>query len=282
MIKLEHVEKKIRGKKILKGLTCELDDGIYGLLGPNGAGKTTLMRCLANVYRISGGELKMDGRPMWKQKNRVGYLPQTFGLFKELSIWDAMKYFCSLRHVGGDKRNKEIEELLRSVNLYDQRKKQVGKLSGGMLRRLGVAQAMIGNPKLILFDEPTAGLDPEERTRFKTALSNFGKQRTVIISTHIVDDIDACCDSVIVMRDGEILYVGSTDGLKNKASGMVYEVESTFLSDEKKHSYFIEKQYEKNGKIWYRILSATENDFMPAEPTIEDGYTAVIHDISEV
>lgn len=279
MVEINHVSKKIGKKQILKDINCAIDYGVYGLLGPNGAGKTTLMRCITNLYSLSSGEIKIGGIPTTKRKGlNIGYLPQSFGLFRELSVYDSMRYFCNLKGISKKNRQEEIDRCLNAVNMIEYKKKTCGKLSGGMIRRIGVAQALLKHPNLILFDEPTAGLDPEERMRFKNIISDFGNNETIIISTHIVEDIEACCDKVIVMGQGEVLCVKTCDELINMAAEKVFLCEKG-EENRLQCDYLIEKQFVRDGKICYRILAEQEHGIMgfeKTEPTIEDGYMAVI------
>lgn len=272
------MSKSFGKKQALNKVSCHLEHGIYGLLGPNGAGKTTLMRCMADLYRVSEGTVLLDGIPLGRKKNHVGYLPQSFGLFKELTVKDCLGYFCGLKAIPRPERKEWIRKSLEVVNLADSAGTRAGKLSGGMMRRVGVAQALLGRPELILFDEPTAGLDPEERMNFKRTLSKLGERETVIISTHIVEDIEACCDHVIVMDRGEILYTGTCREMKELAEGKVYacekEKESVIPPDA-----ILEKQYEQNGTVYYRILSGTELELPALEPSVEDGYMCIIRNI---
>lgn len=282
MIELNSVKKNFGKKEILKDINFSIGKGIYGLLGPNGAGKTTLIRCMTGLYPLTKGSITIDGKSVSKKnKATIGYLPQSFGLFKELSVDDSMKYFCNLKKIPKHERKKEIERCLHAVNMEENRKKSGANLSGGMMRRVGVAQALLNNPDLILFDEPTAGLDPEERMRFKNIISNFGEHETIIISTHIVEDIEACCNHVIVMNEGELVCIKSCEELAAAAENKVYAVEKSRVADISGH-HFIEKQFSRDGKIYYRVLSGMKDDsvFMePLEPTIEDGYMALIKEI---
>lgn len=276
MIRIENLTKRFRGKTVIDGFSCELDKGIYGLLGPNGAGKTTFMRCLTNLYPLNGGKILIDGVSREKTKARVGYLPQFFGLYKDLKVIDSMKYFCSLKKVDKKEQERMIDDCLAAVNMSESKKTKGKKLSGGMMRRVGIAQALLNHPELILFDEPTAGLDPEERMHFKNVLVNLGKEETVIISTHIVEDIEAVCDHVIVMNGGKLCGVFTCEELRLKADEMVFECPA-----EKKELIsgrcLMEKQYERDGKVWYRVLSGEGIEGLePVEPVIEDGYMCVI------
>lgn len=279
MVTFTHVSKKIGNKEVLNNINCQLEHGVYGLLGPNGAGKTTLMRCMTNIYQTVEGDIAIDGVSVKKKhKNKVGYLPQGFGLFKELSVYDSMQYFCNLKGIERKKREKEIEECLKAVYLLEKKKCKSGSLSGGMLRRVGIAQALLGKPELILFDEPTAGLDPEERMHFKSILSSLGKEETVVISTHIVEDIEACCDYVLVMNRGEIYEIGTCEDIRNHALGKVFECPIS-EADKLEGKFFIEKQYEKEGVIYYRILAGNSYGMKEVTPTLEDGYMCIIKNI---
>ncbi len=285
MISIKHVYKRFGRKEILSDITCELDKGIYGLLGSNGAGKTTLMRCLTNLYPINGGKIEINGvSSKRRSKTKIGYLPQFFGLYKELTVWDSMRYFCNLKRVKRSQIKDTIKSCLAAVNMTGSEKTVGRKLSGGMMRRVGIAQALIDNPELILFDEPTAGLDPEERMHFKNIVSGLGKNETVIISTHIVEDIEACCDSVIVMKEGRLLGVFSCRELAQKAAGKVYACKKSELpgeADGEESGYFIEKQYEEDGEIFYRVLTNRESEnLIPLAPNMEDGYMCMIKDIA--
>lgn len=276
MVNLKHVNKKISGKMILNDLNCEFENGVYGLLGPNGAGKTTLLRCLTNLYKITDGEIEIDGRPLNKMNQQaIGYLPQSFGVFQELTIQDSMKYLCCLKKVKAKEIENEIKRCLDAVFLLDKRETVGKELSGGMVRRVGIAQALIGFPKMILLDEPTAGLDPEERMHFKNIISRLGKKEITIVSTHIVEDIEACCDYVMIMNDGQISKIGTCSQITDYARGKVYE----YKKGEEKNipgEYIIEKQYELQGEIYYRVLSLEQTNKKPLTPTLEDGYMCIV------
>ena len=183
MIKIENVSKNFRRHKAIKGFTCELDKGCYGLLGPNGAGKTTLLRCILGLYPVSEG-----------------------GMFHELKVKEMMYYFAAAKKVPKDKREAEIERVLADVNLSEKAEERVGHLSGGMQRRLGIAQAILGDPDILFLDEPTTGLDPEERSHFKEIIRKLAKNdKIIVISTHIVEEVEAVCDRVLIMKDGTLL-----------------------------------------------------------------------------
>ena len=188
MIKIENVSKNFRRHKAIKGFTCELDKGCYGLLGPNGAGKTTLLRCILGLYPVSEGVVSLQ------KGEQIGYLPQRFGMFH------------AAKKVPKDKREAEIERVLADVNLSEKAEERVGHLSGGMQRRLGIAQAILGDPDILFLDEPTTGLDPEERSHFKEIIRKLAKDdKIIVISTHIVEEVEAVCDRVLIMKDGTLL-----------------------------------------------------------------------------
>lgn len=279
LIEFAHVNKKMNRKYILQDINCRLGYGVYGLLGPNGAGKTTWMRCMTNLYQVTDGSIKIDGIPLSKWKKQgIGYLPQSFGIFQELNVWETMKYFCCLKKIPPKKQKEEIERCLESVFLIDKRKEKGKRLSGGMVRRVGVAQTLIGHPEILLFDEPTAGLDTEERMNFKNIISQYGKEETVIISTHIVDDIEACCDHVIVMNHGKMCRIGTCSEIRETAVEKVYEC----LKGEEEQiqgEYVLERRYESKGRVHHRILTSESPDMKPMEPSLEDGYMCIIKGI---
>lgn len=273
-IKICGLTKKFKNKVAIDELSLIFNKGIYGLLGPNGAGKTTLMRCMLGLYEPNMGSISYDGVNI-KYKNdfasSVGYLPQKFGLFKELSVYEMMEYMAVIKKVEKYRQKKAIENSIEIVNLSDQLKNRVGSLSGGMIRRLGIAQALVSDPEVVVFDEPTVGLDPEERMRFKNIVTIIGNHKTVIISTHIVEDVEACCDQVVIMNNGKNIVQGTQEEIKNIALEKVYEV---IQSEERdiKGTFYCEKTYQKQGKSISRILCMEKQKFIPVEPSIEDGY----------
>lgn len=197
MIEIRNVNKSFKTKKVLNHISLNLNNQTYALLGPNGSGKTTLLRIITNI--IQG-----EGEIVYKNKDdtivslkdiHIGYLPQKFGLFKEMKLIEQMNYFACLKDIDKDNRANEIQRVLEAVNMENELDKKCGDLSGGMIRRIGIAQAIMGNPDIILFDEPTTGLDPEERLRFKSVLSQLHGQCPIILSTHIVEDIESVCQS---------------------------------------------------------------------------------------
>lgn len=281
MLTVRNLNKNFRKKEVLKGFTYDFDCGVYGLLGPNGTGKTTLIRCITGVYNIKKDTVLYNGKCITNDKNylsTVGYLPQKFGLFKDLKVREMMELMASLKNVDKAKTKPMIEECAELVNLSDRMEDRVGTLSGGMIRRLGIAQALIGDPAIIIFDEPTAGLDPEERLRFKNIISQIKKDKVIIISTHIVEDVEASCDTVVIMKNGSIGASGSCSQIKEIAQGKTYLVSE----DEKesiKGDYIIQRQFEENGRNVMKILSESPQNLEQVNPSVEDGYICVLKNI---
>ena len=280
MIEVRNLSKSFGKKSVLKNVSFVLEKGVYGLLGANGAGKTTLIRCLTLLYPDKNNAILNNGVSITKDREylaNIGYLPQQFGLFKELSVENALKLLASLKELNKSQSSDDIEKCLELVNLSDEKDKRVSALSGGMLRRVGIAQALLGSPELIIFDEPTAGLDPIERLRFKSIISKMDKDKIIIVSTHIVEDIDAVCDRVIVMDNGNMLGVYTCEELKSKAYGKVYEMTENEIIPAK--NSFVEKVFEQEGKTIKRVLSSERINGNQCNPTLEDGYLCVIEKI---
>lgn len=280
MLEIRNLNKSFRKKSAVDNLSLSLGSGAYGLLGPNGAGKTTLIRCLTNLYKFDG-EIKYRGDSIRGNKtymSEIGYLPQKFGAYRELTAEENLYHFCVLKDIPKDLRKKEIDRVLEMVNLSDERGKKAKALSGGMTRRLGIAQVLLGSPDIMIFDEPTAGLDPEERLRFKMIISSLPKDRLILISTHIVEDVDALCNGIVIMKDGRVRFNGSTGELKSLAKGKVFECDSAQL-DEIEGKYYIERQFEQEGRVRYRLLSDTVQNCDTAAARIEDGYICVLEKI---
>ena len=208
----------------------EIPTGMFGLLGPNGAGKSTLMRILVALMESTSGDVDIFGYNLQRERKEVrgilGYLPQDFRFFAKYKTYEFLDYAARLSGMNnGSKRKKIVNEMLESVGLFDVRERYASKLSGGMKRRLGIAQALIHNPKLIIVDEPTTGLDPEERIRFRNLLANISEQDvTIILSTHIVGDISSSCNSMALMNEGEIAFFGSPEDLRKEAEGKVWRM----------------------------------------------------------
>lgn len=273
MINISNLNKKIGKKEILKGIKLEFNNGVYGLLGPNGAGKTTLLRCISTLYPTKNGEITYLGKEIMFNKNylqNVGYLPQNFGIMKEFTLFDALSYIATLKDIPKEDIRDEVNDVLEKVNLSEQSGKKIRKLSGGMVRRMGIAQAFLGNPKVVILDEPTAGLDPEERLRFKRLVLEEKNEKIVIISTHIVEDVESVCENIVILNDGEILSSAPSEQIKKYAYGKVYEA---LMENIPLNNVFIEKEFLRDGKTWSRFISNDKKlNFQHCDATVEDGY----------
>lgn len=219
------------GHKALDDITLNIHQGIFGLLGPNGAGKSTLMRILVTLMQPSSGSVWVNGKDLSSHRKEIrqmlGYLPQDFRFFAKLKSWEFLDYAARLAGIHSKKeRKKRVEEMLESVGLLHVRNRMANKLSGGMKRRLGIAQALISTPSILIVDEPTTGLDPEERIRFRNLLSDISHTDTIIIlSTHIVGDISSTCNQMALLNEGELIYQGTPDSLVEHTKGFVWQAE---------------------------------------------------------
>jgi ABC-2 type transport system ATP-binding protein len=268
------------GVHALKDVSLTLSNGMFGLLGPNGAGKSSLMRTIATLQQADAGSIDLDGLDVLKNKTEVrqllGYLPQEFGVYPKVSAERMLDHIAKLKGISNDAERKElVGSLLENVNLSKDRKKHLGTYSGGMKQRFGIAQALIGSPKLIIVDEPTAGLDPAERNRFYNLLSQLGENTIVILSTHIVEDVSTLCSNFAIICQGEVLYAGEPDIAVQQMEGKVF---SKAIDKDKLPLYqsdfkVISTQL-KTGKLHIRILQDTDpgNGFTAAIPSLEDVY----------
>lgn len=230
-IKIENLSKQYKnGTLALKDVNLEIDNGMFGLLGPNGAGKTTLMRVLVTLMKPTKGTIRYNGLELFKDRRAIramlGYLPQDFRFFQKLKTWEFLDYVASLAGLTDSKKRKQaVDEMLEKVGLYEARDRNANKLSGGMKRRLGIAQALIGDPKIVVVDEPTTGLDPEERIRFRNLLAEMAQKDIIIIlSTHIVGDISSTCNNMALLHNGEVVFNASPEKMIEKARGHVWEI----------------------------------------------------------
>ena len=229
MLAIKKLHKRYpNGKQALDNVSLDIPPGMFGLLGPNGAGKSTLMRTLATLQDADGGTATLDGIDVLVEKDRVrsllGYLPQEFGLYPRASAAELLDHFARLKGLSQSAaRREEVEALLKKTNLWDVRKKALGTFSGGMKQRFGIAQALLGKPRLIIVDEPTAGLDPEERLRFHNLLADISGDVVVILSTHIVSDVSDLCAQMAVLQDGRVLTSGAPAALVQALAGKVFQ-----------------------------------------------------------
>ncbi|MCX6295779.1 MAG: ABC transporter ATP-binding protein [Bacteroidetes bacterium] len=272
------------GLKALSNINLEIGSGMFGLLGPNGAGKSSLMRTIATLQEADSGTITFDDIDVLKHKEEVrkvlGYLPQDFGFYPKVSAWDMINHFAILKGIDNPKERKEIcEALLNQTNLFDARKRNIGDYSGGMRQRFGIAQALLGNPKLIIVDEPTAGLDPMERNRFHNLLSEIGENIIVILSTHIVEDVRNLCSNMAIMNQGTVLLYGKPAQAIEDMKGKIWMklIDKEDLSAHKKEHRVISTKV-LEGKIQIHVYSPAQPDssFVPLVADLEDVYFATI------
>jgi ABC-type multidrug transport system ATPase subunit len=266
------------GVKALDNVSLEINAGMFGLLGPNGAGKSTLMRTLATLQDADSGSAFLDEIDVLNQKDEVrktlGYLPQEFGVYPKISALELLDHLAVLKGFSDKKERKQLVDfLLDKVNLFEHRKKAVSSYSGGMRQRFGIAQCLIGNPKLIIVDEPTAGLDPGERNRFYNLLSEIGENTIVILSTHIVEDVYELCSSMAVIDRGKVLYAGApADGLHSlKDKIWELQIEKNQLENYQQNHQIISNKL-VGGKPMIHVFANQKPDdhFKAAEPNLED------------
>lgn len=277
-LSINHITKDYGKQRALDHVSLEIKPGMFGLLGPNGAGKTTLMRILTTLIPATDGNITY-GQLNWKNQEQVrriiGYLPQKFSMYNHLTVREVLLHVATLKGIQSktDQRTL-VSNILEKVNLLEEQKKKIKQLSGGMLRRVGIAQALLGEPKIVVVDEPTAGLDPEERIRFRKLLRQVGKDTIVIISTHIVEDIESTCDQAAILHKGEMLSEGTVHSLASTAKGVIWEKEVDKgdyydLSD----SLNIISNHQMGNKYRLRILSEEPIEgAQMVEPTLEDSY----------
>lgn len=274
-LNLSHITKKYGKKTVLSDVSFTLTSGIYALLGPNGAGKTTLMQIITDLLEPTGGAVTWDGKPLrqWgaQYREQLGFLPQDPGFYSFFSGETMMRYFAELKGVSED----SCERLLKLVNLWDERKKKVGKYSGGMRRRLGIAAALLGEPKLLILDEPTAGLDPKERIRFRNLIAQIAENCTVLYSTHIISDIEGIANQVILLRNGTICRISAPEELCSVLEGKVFtmrmnaEESLPYLNQTTVTAYSVQ-----NGQAHLRLIaqSPPHSSAVRAVPNLEDVY----------
>jgi ABC-type multidrug transport system ATPase subunit len=289
MLKIRELQKTYSsGVQALSGISLDVPAGMFGLLGPNGAGKTTLMKIMATLLEPDSGTVEMNGIDLITRKDKarqmLGYLPQEFGLYPTFTAEQMLNYFAKLKGVTNKKQRRAlINALLERVNLSSARKQRLGGFSGGMRQRLGIAQALIGEPELIIVDEPTAGLDPEERLRFHNLLSETAGENTVVIlSTHIVSDVSNLCSHMAIIRQGQILASAMPRQAVSELAGSVWDatVPREQLSALKSRVNVVSSQM-SDGLVRVRVISNKERpteDFSPATPTLEDYYFSVVRE----
>lgn len=281
-IVIQHLNKFYGKKQALFDVNLKIEQGMFGLLGRNGAGKTTLMKILATLNQRKNGEITICGVPIENGKEIrriIGYLPQDFSIYPSMSVNEAMDYLGVLSRMDSKERKERTEILLKRVNLTEHKNKKVKALSGGMKRRLGIAQALLHDPKVLIVDEPTAGLDPEERIRFRNLLSEVAEDRIVILSTHIVGDIEATCENIAILNDGRLLYNGTVDELLAAAKGKVFtKIANKSELPKLKKEYSITSMLTLGDQTHIRFLSDTPvSGAEECEPNMEDAYMLYLY-----
>lgn len=287
---LEHVSKHFNDKKKLSDcktikkavndVSLHLTPGVWGLLGANGSGKTTLMRMICGIMKPTEGRICYDGMDINRlgdgYRELIGYLPQEFGFYPEFTVQQYLEYISALKGMADKQAKQKIDELLVRVSLEDVRKKKIIKLSGGMKRRVGIAQALLNDPEFLVLDEPTSGLDPGERVRFRNLLSEFAQDRIVLISTHIVSDVEYIATQNAIMKNGQILQTGTTQELVKQMHGKVYEsvISPQELATWEKKVHVVNLRNESDGRVSLRYIGTQEDlpNARPVEPHLEDLY----------
>ena len=276
---IENVSKRYGASNwALRNFTLQLGPGVLGLLGPNGAGKTTLMSILATITRATDGRVTWSGADLAREpdalRSNLGYLPQDFGVYPNLNAVEFLEYLAAVKGLDAVSAKKRIDELLNLVNLTDVRKRPLGGYSGGMKQRIGIAQALLNDPQLLIVDEPTAGLDPEERVRFRNLLSELSGERIVILSTHIVSDVEATATDIALISQGTLVAHASPELLLQKVEGCVWEwvIPSADLNVARQR-YLISNTARRSDGVHVRVIAPVPPDgAQPVTPSLEDAY----------
>lgn len=280
MLTVKNVTKRYGSFTVLENVNLELENGVYGLLAPNGAGKSTLMKMMATLTFPTEGEILWNGTEIGKlgeqYRDVLGYLPQQFGYYPNYSPVQYLEYLAALKGLDKQSAKAKIKELLEIVGLSDVAKKKMKKFSGGMIQRVGIAQALLNDPKILILDEPTAGLDPKERVRFRNILAGLSKDRIVILSTHIVSDVETIANTIILLKDRSVDYEGTAQALCTQMEGKVYEITipdlalSTF-----EQTHFVLAQRQERNMVVVRFTGGSiPMDAKLVAPTLEDVFLA--------
>ena len=278
-LSLDRLTKQYGRKIAVDCVSATLKPGVYGLLGANGAGKTTLMRMLCAVLESTSGEVLLDGKEITSMgadyRNVLGYLPQDFGYYPDLTVYDYMMYISSIKGLKMPFARKKVKQLLNQVGMEKFSKRKMKNLSGGMVRRVGIAQAMLNDPQILVLDEPTAGLDPNERIRFRNLISELSEERLVLLSTHIVSDIEYIANNIMLMKDGELFYAGTAEDLVSSMKEKVWQCNvSRNMIDKYMNEYLVGNiKTTKNGAE-LRIISIEKptEDAVAVEKNLEDAF----------
>lgn len=279
-LKLDRITKRYKQKIAVDNIEFTFHKGVYGLLGENGAGKTTLLRMMVDVLKPTTGEILCNQCEITKMggeyRSMLGYLPQEFGYYPNFTPYRYMKYLAELKAVPPEIAEGRIAELLEQVGLDNVKKDRIKSLSGGMIRRLGIAQSLLNEPEILILDEPTSGLDPQERIRFRNLISALGRERIVILSSHIVSDIEYIADEILLMKSGRLIEAGSLEAVLENAKGKVWEsLETAETADKLNQQFAISNQRSgEDGKVIVRLVSDNQptEHAVNIEPNLEDVY----------
>lgn len=276
-IQFDNVAKYYKGKYALKDFSATLGEGVFGLLGENGAGKTTLISILVGILRADGGTVRADGRDVGAQGRAfladLGYMPQYPVFYRDFTVGDFLLYMGALKSLSPALARSRAAELLDTVNLSDARDKKIGALSGGMRQRLGIAQAMLSDPKVLVLDEPTAGLDPGERIRFRNLISRFAPGRTILLATHIVPDVECIATEILLLRRGKLLMQGAPSALEQSIAGKVWEVTADLEQSRRLAERCCIGNMKQDGPLFSLRIVSDEcpcAGARPARPNLED------------
>lgn len=277
---INNISKQFSDKKAVSDVSLKIQSGVWGLLGANGAGKTTLMRIIAGIMKPTSGTVEYDEIPIETLKESYrdifGYLPQEFGFYPEFTVKDYLEYMAALKGIPAKDAKIKINDLLETLTLTDVRNKKIIKLSGGMKRRVGIAQALLNDPRILILDEPTSGLDPGERVRFRNLLSEFAHNRIVLISTHIVSDVEYIATQNAIMKDGKLIATGTTDELVKMVDGKVWSatIPVSALPEFEKKLHIVNLRNEDKDSVSIRYLSKKPfaPDSVSEAPRLEDLY----------
>lgn len=269
--------KYAKGIYALKDFTTELTEGVYGLLGANGAGKTTLINIIVGILGSDGGTVLIDGQDAGTLGkdflSKIGYMPQYPVFYRDFTVMDFLLYMCALKGIPAEQGKKRALELLDIVNLSDAKDKKIGALSGGMRQRVGIVQAMLGDPEILILDEPTAGLDPSERIRFRNLISKFAQGRTILLATHIVSDVECIAKEIMILKEGSLITQGTTDTLEQNIYGKVWEVTVNGEDAARLGSqYYVSNMKQQGERFLVRIVSdmLPDSDAVKVSPNLED------------
>jgi ABC-type multidrug transport system ATPase subunit len=279
IVSIKHLSKEYGKKKALDDVSFSLENGIYGLLGPNGAGKTTLLNIIAGILKPTAGDVYYNGNSIFDLREQfrkiLGFLPQSPVLYKSFRAEDFLKYMMVLKGMNLSKKEiqRKADAALSIVNLRDEGRMRIGEYSGGMRQRLGIAQALLNNPKLILLDEPTAGLDPQERVRLRNIITEIAAKRTVIWSTHIVSDIESISSEILMLQNGKLIAKKTPEELTKGIAGKVFEIVRPESGIQKQEPDLLIGNIQRHGKdLMYRVVADRNPGGKEVEPTLEDVY----------